>query len=681
MNFGINYKLCLGVESKIEIELEKNQRSETENLIFSESRFYSLIEVVCKSFNVIDDVRTLISILKLYSGRVFACSDSLNTYNGCLEYIRPQLFLLLRKNWVISIGICTRIAQLEDAFIENFSKYCALESSKDTLSYLSCLLPLFLIFSKSKINRKIILDNFKEKLSFLDEIKLISRFRFLKLIENKKYIYKQTEEIRDINSAKTENKKFIPKLESEINLLNTLEQKTCAVLNMITFDDKGSGNDKILGINNYRFIFNLWDEYSSIGSEELLIIEIIESKNLPSICLKCEILFIITTYIKETSTFEKVIKLIISNTSQYHKIMHYICSRWHSLLGKDRIDFFSENLPPRAIEECWKNVRALIWEFQVLIPLFSKNVTYFNKIQSIALSYYLISYFVQVDEVIYDYSQEVEFIYKLFQVLSDEIINVITKDSVLYSFALERSVLPRISAFSENTIFSNNLFNLISNVATVDLGNDVNKAVYYQLVSNLLCDPYIKRQFSLGTESGKINVFLEIFDLHKLTMTNNLTKFIYLFGQIPSEIITSTSYKTSINYHFDLPFLNTFSPRVVKNSPRYYNSIRFTETFSKVIKNISQSRKTNIKVILLFLIDFIKRLYKQHIADLRGKIVNQDRNANGQADFYYSYIVLFKYLNHCFEKYNNYVDEHVTMALKSIAKPELIIPKNVIFVF
>ncbi|XP_668398.1 hypothetical protein [Cryptosporidium hominis TU502] len=174
-------------------------------------------------------------------------------------------------------------------------------------------------------------------------------------------------------------------------------------------------------------------------------------------------------------------------------------------------------------------------------------------------------------------------------------------------------------------------------------------------------------------------MFFENFD--KLHTANNLTKFIYLFGQIPSEIINSELYQVSINSNIELPFLNTFSPRIVKNSPRYINSIRLTEIFSIVIKNISKSQKTNIKTVLLFLIDFVKRLYNQHIGELRGKLVNQDHNTNDQADFYYSYIVLFKYLNHCLEKYNNYIDEHITMSLKSIGKPESIIPKNVIFAF
>ncbi|KAL5369906.1 hypothetical protein CPHLJ_2g1130 [Cryptosporidium parvum] len=679
MNFGINHKLCLGVESKIEIELVKVQKNVSEEFICTEANYYSLIEVVCRLFNAINDVKILITILKSYSSRVIACSNNLNTYNGHLEYIRPQLFFLTKKNWIISIGICARIAQLESSFVEHFCQYCNIENSQDLLSFLSCLLLPFLIFTKSKMIKNQIFDHIIEKLTLLDEIKLASRFRFLRLIQDKKYCDKPIEEIRNIHSTKNKDKKYISKLESEINLLNTLEQKTCAVLNMLTFDDKGSGNDKVLCINNCHFIFNLWDEYSSIGSEERLIVEIVETKNLPSIYLKCEILFIITAYIRELSTFEKVIKLIISNTFQHHKIMHYICSRWHSLLGKDGIEYIYESLPTQAIEDKWKNVRTLIWEFQVLIPLISKNVSYYNKIQSITLSYYLISNFVHKDEIIYDYSREIVFIHQFLQVLSDDIIHVITEDSVLYSLALERSVLPRISAFSEKTIFSQNLFNLISNIASIDLGNDASKAVYYQLVSNLLCDPYIKKHFKLETGSKGICTFFENFD--KLHTANNLTKFIYLFGQIPSEIINSELYQVSINSNIELPFLNTFSPRIVKNSPRYINSIRFTEIFSTVIKNISKSQKNNIKTVLLFLIDFVKRLYNQHIGELRGKLVNQDHNTNDQADFYYSYIVLFKYLNHCYKKYNNYIDGHITMSLKSIGKPESIIPKNVIFVF
>ncbi|KAK9173861.1 Uncharacterized protein cmbei_2001130 [Cryptosporidium meleagridis] len=681
MNFGINQKLCLCVESKIEIELEKVQKNASEEFIFIEANYYSLIEVVCRLFNVISDVKTLITILKLYSSRVIACSNNLYTYNGCLEYIRLQLFFLIKKNWIISIGICSRIAQLESSFVERFCQYFDIKSSQDLLSSLSCFLLPFLIFTKSKMFKNKIFDNFIEKLTFLDEIKLASRFRFLRLIEEKKYCDKPVEEVRSTNYTKNKNKKYISKLENEINLLNTLEQRTCAVLNMLTFDDKGSENDKVLCINNFHLIFNLWDEYSSTGSEERLIVEIVETKNLPSIYLKCEILFIITTYIRELSIFEKVIKLIISNTLQYHRIMHYICSRWHSLLGKDRIEYIHESLPTQTIEDNWKNVRTLIWEFQVLMPLISKNVSYYNKIQSIALSYYLISNYARKDEIIFDCPREIVFINRFLQVLLDEIINVVTEDSVLYSLALERSVLPRISAFSQKTIFSQNLFNLISNIANIDMGNDANRAVYYQLASNLLCDPYIKKHFKLETGSEDIYMFFENFEIDKLQIANNLTKFIYLFGHIPTEIINSELCQTSINYNFELPFLNTFSPRIVKNSPRYLNSIRFTEIFSRVVKNISKSQKTNIKTVLLFLIDFVKRLYNQHIGELRGKAANQDHNTNDQTDFYYSYIVLFKYLDHCFEKYNNYIDEHIAMSLKSIGKPESIIPKNVIFVF
>ncbi|OII72498.1 uncharacterized protein cubi_00493 [Cryptosporidium ubiquitum] len=679
MNFEVNNKLCLSVESRIEIELEKSQLSASEKFFFSESKFDFLVEAVCKSFDVIHDINILLIVLKLYSGRVIACNDHLNIYDGYSEYNRPQILLLLKKSWVISIGICKRIEKLETNFIEKINNYCNQEDSKDILTCLSCLLLPFLIFSKSRLNGNLLPCNFKEKLSLLDEIKLGSRFRCLKFIQDEKYIHKPTEELIEKKITKTDNKKSIPKLASEINLLNTLEQRTLAILNMITFDENGFGYNKILNINNHHLIFNLWEEYISIGSEECLISEIIETKNLPSMCLKCEILFIITTYSREGSTFEKVIKIIISKTSKDHKIMHYICNRWQSLLGEDKIEYISKESQIQAIKDYWKNMRILIWEFQILVPLVSKNVPYFIKLQSIALSYYLISNFVQTDEIIYEYSQEIESMNKVLQVLSNDIINII-KGSVLHSFVLERSVLPRISAFSENTIFSCNLINLISSIANIDLGEDANKAVYYQLVSNMLCDPYLTRHFSFEGESGLIDMFRNILDLDKLLVTDNLIKFIYLFGQIPSEIITTTLCQPSFKNQIKLPFLNTFSPRMVKNSNRYSNSLRFTETFSGIIKIISQSNETNIKVILLFLADLVKKLYNQHLANSRSKIVNQDQNKSDQIDFCYSYIILYKYLNHCFEKYNNYIDEHATMALKSVTKPEIIIPKNMIFI-
>lgn len=671
----MNDQLCLGIESRIEIELEKSQINKSEGFILSESKFDSLVETVCKSLNVIHDINILTTTLKLYSARVFVCSDHLNIYNGHSEYTRPQFLLLLEKNWAISIGICKRIAKLETDYIQKISEYCDLEDSNDILTCLSYLLLPFLIFNKLKLSGRFFSDNFKEKLSLLDEIKLGSRFRYLKSIQGKKYIQKSSGKLTEKNTTKN-NKKIIPKLANEINLLNTLEQRTCAVLNMITFDDNSSNNNRMFNINNYNFIFNLWQEYIGIGSEECLINEIIKTKNLPSMRLKCEILFIITIYIKETSIFEKVVKIIISKTTQDHKIMHYICNRWQSLLERDSIEYNSEKISIQVIKSHWKNIRILIWEFQVLMPLVL-DVSYFIKLQSIALSYYLISNFVQTDETMYEYSQEIEFINRLFQILFNDI-NKIIKDSVLHSFMLERSVLPRISAFSQNTIFSHNLINLISSISNTDLGDDVNKTVYYQLVSNMLCDQYLMKHFNLGKESGVINVFREILDLDKLLIPDNLTKFIYLFGQIPNEIITMAR-QPSVKLQLEFSFLNTFSPRIIKNSTRYLNSLEFTALFSKTIEIISQSHKTNIKVILLLLTDLIKKLYNQYMANLRSKIVDQDQNKNDQIDFYYSYIILYKYINYCFDKYNN-IDEHTTMALKSVTKPELIIPKDLIFI-
>ncbi|KAJ1613337.1 hypothetical protein OJ253_207 [Cryptosporidium canis] len=680
MNCARDGRLCSSIESKIEVELEAIKGNASNELTISESTFESLVELVCKSFNHINRVQELVGALKLYSGRTFACIQQINVYNGYSEYVRPQLLSILKKSWIISIGICRRISILEDSFVERVGNYCNLDDSRSALDSISYLVLPFLIIRSSNLSSELYLASLRDKLSLLDEIKLGSRFRCLKLVSSISYANRESEVNKGSFSNKAKCEKNDPKLEKEIKQLSTIEQRTCAVLNMLTFSDNKSNGDTIFCVGNYKLVLNLWEEYICMGYRDRLIVEIIETNNLPSDRLKCEILFIITVHIREVSVFEDVVRLIISRTFHDHKIMHYIYGRWKSI-SANKLECISENLSIEEIEKHREKMGSLIWEFQILMPIISESDSYFIKLQSIALCYFLISEIIQRDEVTCEYKKEVEYMNNVIQILSGDV-DSLTCESLLQSFVLERCVYPKIGVFSERAMFSPGSLNLIGHIASVYLDSDMSKAVYYQLVSNMLLDPLIRKRFNLDMaykdSSGSL---VDILDLNRLFSQDNLTKFIYLFGKIPSELISLAVYKFPSQSKVELPFLDTFSPRVVQNSTKYSNSLKFTMEYSNIMEKIYRECKSNIKVALLMLIDLTKKLLNKHISNSKGKKSDQSSYQDDQWDFYYSYLILYKYLCSNFEKYSDYVDQHVVIALNGVTKPELIIPKNITFVY
>lgn len=650
----MNSRLSLSVESRVEIELETTGSSRSgEGLVVSEPLFGHLAERVCRSFEAVSDLETLAALLRLYSERVFACVRSIHS-----ERARPQLLLLLGKSWVISAGLCRRIAGLGAG---------SSDDQRDLLLSVPGLLLSFLVFSGccGPGERRLLLQDPRAKISLLEEVRLGWSLRALRLVRD----WARVRGPSETSGRRCGGDKIAPRLQGEISLLDTVEQRVSAVLNLLSLSDSGSGGDAALSTSSYGLVLGLWSEYNRrVGSGDRLILQVIDTKSLPSKRLKCELLFTMTTLIDEESVFEDAVRLIISRTSTDHKVMHYICSRWGASLG-DRAGRVSERLSARVARDHWRRMRTLMWELQVLAPLASETSSHLVKLQSVVLCYFLASeLLVRTDETAHehDHARETDFLRKVLLVLSEEV-NTISSDSLLRSFVLERAVLPGAGAFSRGTVFSPSSFNLISSIASTRLETGVDKAVYYQLVSTMLSDSDVAR--CLGLDGAP----LDILELATPLRRDCLTRLIYLFGQIPAELITSEACEPPETLsRLGFAFLDTFSPRPAADLRRYSNTLRLVSEYSGVIESVHETCRANTKTALLMLVDLAKKLAAQHLSGLREKRLSQD----GQEDFYYSYVVLYKYISYWFEKHSSCIDAHAAMALKGVIRPQTIAPKG-----
>ncbi|KAF7458387.1 hypothetical protein HWI79_1086 [Cryptosporidium felis] len=672
MNLKSNNQFYRRIESQIEFELKEYRRNESNNDFFSESRLEFLTDDVCNYCEEIK-IEALLFGIKIYTKKVIILYKQLNIIHSTFEHIKPTFLFLLRKFWIIVVGLFKKVISFNLEYFHYFRKRFDIDDSTTVTQIAPTLLP-FLISNKVALNVNLhTLSQFELPLIVEDELKSVNMI--LVNIQDKYFSRAPFTFTREKSKVKGNNRRS-QKLVNEISSLSTLKERTNAILNIITFSNKRESEAiSKLDFNGYTCLLNLWQEYIVFDCEEKLIIEIIETRKLPSMDLKCEILFSIIYSINQTDKFKKVLEYILSNTLNDHNLIHKIYLRWGNVLGKGNngqcstADINSNKL------DHWKLMRLLAWKIYIIKTL-ETEAPFHIKLQSVVIFLNLLIEPVESGSI---YKEEFECIKRCLDIFSDEILVRVPNGDICFA-NLERNILPNISVFSEKSIFSSNLIISVGRVLENKFSYEQMESIYYQLIANIMWDPFIKSNFYLNEKGNKLDKFAFNFsNPRELLVQGNLSKFIYLFGLIPIQVITNREGNFDDFGEVNLCF-KYFCSRVSLNSTFYFNSTKFIMTFSKLIGSIRRDIRENSKYLILLLIELIKRFY-QYLTDYNRQKTGDSQYSEDKSDGYYSYTVLYIFLNSCFEEYADKFDEHLNRALKSIKKPELMIPKNEILIY
>ncbi|KAK6588430.1 hypothetical protein RS030_4670 [Cryptosporidium xiaoi] len=665
MNFHENCLLFMKIESEADSELENYELGSSEGCCSEtlSNLIDTVSEKICDCLYEVHEHRDLFDILSHYTRKLYVYNEYSNSVVLVDDTLRPHIIFLLKKYWLVVNGVLKRIdltivnQEIEMLFEDDYSTL-SIEKLLDNLYHI--YIPIF-FFRGIKLSSLLINKLFRVEMNLFQELSLALKYKTIQHLYNSLF-----SNCRLLSSKEKDTEKFrsnMPNIGSEIATLKSIQDRTSAMLNIISYknDDSSIGNELKSDVCDY--LLKIWDEYRKLGIEEDFIAQILKSRYLPSKDIKCQIIFTLLFHIKQLDIFEDLLRQSLENSFNDYSIAYLIYYKWKSIfVDKDTNESKNKKCHFYSLEE----LRVFMWN-NYIIKLISKKDNYFYKIQGTLLACCFLSEVIQYSIELSNEERKIimDVLFLLF-----EDINEYIESKDLFESKLERSILPG-SLNTEFMISLNKFVITIKCVANINFESvETAKSIFYQLASIVLCDDFMFKKFICHT------ILFDYYERYflKLTKTEHLfqvdlfNNYIFLFGSIPIQVITSGMKSTS-EIILDFGSIFGFSLRKFEPSIHYNNSINLVQLLEDTIHQINIRKKENIKNLILIYIDLLKR-FSQYLVNI--KIITRSKNyiKFSDLDSFYSYIILFTHLNYCFKNNLPDLNEHTIRSFNSLPKPK-----------